>query len=100
MPLRSKLLNVPELRRRYLENVQQIAKESLDWEVLGPKVDAHRQLIEAEVDQETRRLTPAAAFHEAVGPMEGADPPQLEKFIMERREFLLKRTEELLRDPQ
>ncbi len=98
MPLRSKLLNVPELRASYLEKVRQIAEKSLDWTVLGPKIDSYRELIEAEVDQETRRLTSASAFHAAVGPVEGTNPPELEKFLKERREFLLQRTEELLRD--
>jgi spore coat protein CotH len=55
-PLRSRLLAVPELRKRYLNNVRRIAEEWLDWNKLGPLVAQYRALIEKEVEADTRKI--------------------------------------------
>ena len=61
-PLRSKLLAVPSLRAKYLEHVRTIAEESLGWANLGPVVGRFRALIEKEVEADTRKIDPLAAF--------------------------------------
>src|SRR5207248_9497621 len=55
-PLRSKLLALPALRTKYLQNVRTIAEKSLDWKNLGPVVAQYRALIEKEVEADTRKL--------------------------------------------
>ena len=55
-PLRSKLLAVPALRKRYLEHVRTLAVQWLDWKNLGPIVARNKALIEKEVEADTRKL--------------------------------------------
>lgn len=56
MPLRSRLLQVPSLRAKYLKNLQTIARDSLDWKKIKPVVDQYRTLIDREVAIDTRKL--------------------------------------------
>ncbi|MFP6702814.1 MAG: CotH kinase family protein, partial [Planctomycetaceae bacterium] len=94
MPLRSKVLAVPALKQRYLQNVRTIAEASLDWKSLGPVVAQARSLIITEVKSDTRKLESFEAFlsvtsGERVG--EGQQPrPSLRSFVEQRRQFLLK----------
>ena len=96
-PLRSKLLAVPALRSRYLQYVREIARESLDWNKLGPIVAAHRELIHNDVQRDTRKLSTFDAFLSATddNPADTSDRPgtSLRTFADKRREFLLKQTE-------
>ena len=55
-PLRSKLLAVPALRAKYLQNIRTIAEKSLDWKTLGPVVAHYRELIAKEVEADTHKL--------------------------------------------
>jgi spore coat protein CotH len=55
-PLRSKVLAVPSLRKKYLENVRTIAEKSLDWNKLGTVVAGYRDLLDEEVKADTRKL--------------------------------------------
>ncbi len=94
-PLRSRLLAVPSLREKYLQNVRAIA-ESLAWNNLGPVVAQYRALIEGEVEIDTRKLTSFAAFEIATAdaippaPVEGGRPPRsLRAFADGRSRFLL-----------
>lgn len=61
-PLRSKVLAVPALKAKYLACVKKIAEEALDWKTLGPVVAGYRQLIEKEVEADTRKLESFEAF--------------------------------------
>lgn len=90
MPLRSKLLAVPELRQRYMGYVNQIATESLDWNKLGPVVEGYRDLVEPLVKQDTRRLSSYEAFQASTRSGESAEaaPMSLYKFAHERSKFL------------
>jgi spore coat protein CotH len=93
-PLRSRLLAVPSLRARYLEQVRTIAEESLDWNKLGSVVAQYRKLIEAEVEADTRKLDSFDAFQRTT-----ADEPDsragrgreipLRTFADQRRKYLL-----------
>ena len=65
-PLRSRLLAVPSLQRRYLQHVHTLAAEALDWKKLGPVVAQYRSLIEKEVEADTRKLSSFDSFQTAV----------------------------------
>ncbi|MFK7817084.1 MAG: CotH kinase family protein [Planctomycetaceae bacterium] len=84
-PLRSKLLANENLKRRYLEYVELIAKDYLDWGYLGPKVADARKLIEAEVKADTRKLMTLEAFQKATDAKNGS----LREFCTKRSEYLL-----------
>ncbi len=95
-PLRSKLLAVPALRARYLGYVREIAEKWLDWEKLGPKVQAYQTLLAAEVKADTRKLDSTEAFFAGatndVVKVEGLRGPpsiSLKRFAEQRRAFLL-----------
>lgn len=89
--LRHKLLAVPEYRTKYLQYVRDIARDALDWAKLGPKVEAHRALIKADVEADTRKVYSTEEFTAAVyGKGEDVPPPTtLKGFILQRREYLL-----------
>lgn len=91
-PLRSKLLAVPALRKRYLEYVRTIADKSLHWETLGPVVAGYRELIGKEVAADTRKLESTAEFERmtADAPATGRGPMSLRAFADQRRAYLLK----------
>lgn len=81
MPLRGRLLAIPTLRDQYLGHVQAIARDSLDWETLGPFVESQRQLIDEAVTQDTKKLVEYEEFVAAVA--------DLQDFAQKRRAFLL-----------
>jgi hypothetical protein len=84
-PLRSRLLNVPALRARYLGYVREVAERWLDWEgTLAPLVSQYQELIREDVLADTRKLYPSAAFDEGV--------EELRTFVEQRRAFLLEAT--------
>ena len=94
-PLRSRLLAVPSLRKRYLEHVRAIAQDGFDWKKLGPVVAQYRALIEKEVEIDTRKLYSLDEFKSAVA---DATPPaapgrgknvSLRAFADGRRNYLL-----------
>ncbi|EMI15787.1 Spore coat protein CotH domain protein [Rhodopirellula maiorica SM1] len=93
MPLRSRLLAVPELRARYMQYIEEIANNSLDWSRLGPVVNGYRDLIAPAVKADTRKLDSTEAFVTAT--RSDADPQEesteamsLQKFAIERSKFL------------
>ncbi|WP_372720886.1 CotH kinase family protein, partial [Novipirellula sp.] len=93
MPLRSRLLAVPELRERYMQYVAQIANESLDWSTLGPVVNGYRDLIAPVVKADTRKLDSTEAFVTATRSVaelaeDSTAPMSLQKFAVERSKFL------------
>jgi hypothetical protein len=53
--LRHRLLAVPDLRKRYLTYIGDIAERWLDWQNLGPIVEQYRSLIADDVAKDTRR---------------------------------------------
>jgi hypothetical protein len=107
-PLRSKLLAVPALRARYLDHVRTLADKWLDWGTLGPIVARYRELIEKEVEADTRKLESFEDFKKATadappeqqaaqppeGGRPGRNPPSLRAFAEQRRAYLLKQTAE------
>jgi hypothetical protein len=61
-PLRSRLLAVPGLKARYLQNIRTLAEESLNWKNLGPLVAQYRALLDTEIKADTRKLDTYEAF--------------------------------------
>ncbi|MFO1003678.1 MAG: CotH kinase family protein [Planctomycetaceae bacterium] len=109
-PLRSKLLAIPALKQRYLSFVRTIAEDHLDWQKLGPKVEAYASLIRPYVEADTKKLSSFDAFLTAVSsesaqangnpPAGGGQPGfgrgprmSLRQFADQRREFLLNHAE-------
>jgi hypothetical protein len=97
-PLRSKLLAVPSLKVRYLDHVRTIADKWLDWKTLGPIVAGYRDLIEKEVEADTRKLTSFDAFTKVTTdeaprasevPARGRPAMSLREFAQKRRDYLL-----------
>jgi hypothetical protein len=83
-PLRSRLLAVPALRENYLDYVQDIAVNHLDWNTLGPVARRYQELIGEDVVQDVRRLEGINDF-----PADRAGAESLRSFAERRREFLL-----------
>jgi len=65
-PLRSKLLAVPEYRKRYLEIVKKINEEILGGDYLKKRLEHYVPLIEPYVQKDTRKLSSYEAFQKAV----------------------------------
>lgn len=95
--LRSKLLAVPALKRRYLEHVKTIATDSLDWKTLGPVVAEYKTLISGELEADTRKLTSFKDFEQSVSESASTEPRgrsmSLKQFCDQRRNFLLNHPE-------
>ncbi|MEK7953767.1 CotH kinase family protein [Luteolibacter soli] len=101
-PLRSKLLAVPALRKRYLENIHTLAEKDLDWKNLGPVVASYRELAGKEVAADTRKTSTTSDFEKLTSdkPEEAkaeAEAPRgfghggmaLKTFADQRRAYLL-----------
>lgn len=61
-PLISRLLSIPRLRNRYLSYVKTLTVEWLDWEKLSPIIQDYRELIQAEVEVDDKKLYSYEAF--------------------------------------
>ena len=94
MPLRSKLLFVPQYRRRYLQYLRTIAEKSL--KNLSPVIAHYRELMDDEMKIDTRKTSSYDAFANATAPWQENQAPALESlndFIGKRRDFLLTHAE-------
>lgn len=85
-PLRSRLLQVPALRERYIGFVRQIAT-AMQWQSLGPVIESRRELIKPFVERDTRKAFTTEAFLRDTGsePVQGS----LRDFLQKRSAFLL-----------
>jgi hypothetical protein len=108
-PLRSRLLSIPSIQKRYLEKVHAIAEDQLDWSKLGPVIGDSRALIEEQVEIDTRKLGSFTGFQSATSnePPAGGERPAAEEprrgpfggsmnlrnFADQRRTYLLQATE-------
>lgn len=61
-PLRSRLLAVPSLRAKYLDNVRTLAEKSLDWNTIGPFIARQRALVEQAIAEDTKKLSSLEQF--------------------------------------
>ena len=80
-PLIHRWLSNQDSRARYLAHVRTVVDEWLDWEVLGPIVNEYQALIDAEVQQDDKKLYDYQDF--AI-----RTPADLERFVTQRREYL------------
>ena len=80
-PLIKRLLSNPQWRARYLAHVRTVADEWLDWAVLEPVIKEYQTLIDAEVQQDDKKLYGYEDF--------ATDTPMdLKRFVTQRREHL------------
>lgn len=99
-PLRSKLLNVPALREKYLRYVKQIAEQDLDYKKLEPFIQGYVTLIDAEVAADTKKLSSTDAFKAAVSSEPAAAPAAGGRGRTTLRGFLEARQKYLLEHPE
>ena len=76
---------MPALRARYLGYVRDIAQKHLDWKTLEPRLKQYQALIDADVKADTRKLYSYEAFQTGLSGPENT----LQRFIEQRRQFLL-----------
>ena len=96
MPLRSRLLAVPQYRTRYLQYIRTLAGKDLTHKNLSPVIAHYNDLISEEVKNDTRKRTPYESFTQATSPLQknGAAPQgSLNDFIGQRRDFLMAHAE-------
>ena len=82
-PLRSRLLQVPALRQRYLAYVKDIAEVWLDWQKVEPLVQQYRAQIAEDMKVDRRSIYGFRSFEEGVA--------DVKSFFDGRRAFLLQR---------
>jgi spore coat protein CotH len=83
-PVIARILAVPAWRAEYLETLREIAEVQLAWNTLGPRVDAYRELIEADVVRDPFLGDRTAFLRSLYG-----DDQSLKSLASERRRFLL-----------
>lgn len=84
-PVIARILAVPAWRAEYLETLREIAEVQLAWNTLGPRVDAYRELIEADVIRDPFLGDRTAFLRSLYG-----DDQSLKSLAAERRRFLLR----------
>lgn len=85
-PLIKRLLSNPEWRARYLAHVRTVIDEWLNWEVLEPIIKEYQTLIDAEVQQDDKKLYGYEEFTTNA-------PMDLKRFVNQRREHLRNHSE-------
>jgi hypothetical protein len=95
-PLRSKLLQVPSLRQRYLAYVRDVAETWLDWGRLGPLVAEYRARLAPLIRSDTRKLDSFEDFDKGIDSYTEYKHPcgverrmGLKAFAEQRRAYLL-----------
>lgn len=88
-PLRSKLLANETLKTRYLQYVRLLAREHIAWEKMKPLVADAKNLIEAEVKDDTRKLTSFESFLNSTNLESPTKKASLREFAEKRSAYLL-----------
>jgi hypothetical protein len=83
-PLRSRLLQVPALRERYLTYVRTLAQE-MSWENMGPFVARLRETIAPRIAKDTRKAFTTEAFERDTSPEASGS---LRQFLEKRSKYL------------
>lgn len=99
-PLRSKILAVPKFKEQYLRNLKTIAEKSLDWEKLGPVVNGYRNLIEKEIQIDSRKLSSFTEFQRTTSDKYEADTAGRRPSSMNLHAFADQRAKYLLAYPE
>jgi hypothetical protein len=88
-PVISRLLGIPEWKARYIAHVRTVVDEWLDWEVLEPIIKEYHELIDAEVQQDDKKLYDYRNFQESIDGDGGGRTPSFKRYVTQRREILL-----------
>jgi hypothetical protein len=93
-----RLMQVPALRARYLDDIRQVVQQWLRWDRIGPLAQQYQAVIAADIPSDTRKLFPTEAFTRAVvedsavpvtdSPISAPDLG-LKSFVERRRAYLL-----------
>ena len=92
-PVISRLLGNPKWKARYIAHVHTVVDEWLDWEVLEPVIKEYHTLIDAEVQQDDKKLYDYRSFEESVDGDRGGRTPSFKRYVTQRREILLNHPE-------
>ena len=92
-PVISRLLGIPKWKARYIAHVRTVVDEWLAWEVLEPVIKEYHELIDAEVQQDNKKLYDYSSFTESVDGNRGGRTPSFKRFVTQRRELLLNHPE-------
>jgi Ca2+-binding EF-hand superfamily protein len=96
-PLLSRLLAVPELRKRYLIHVWELTERWLRWTALEGPAKEYRDLLVAELKQETHKSTSYARFVQEFD-QESSTAAKGDDSAMSLKAFVAKRHDALLGD--
>lgn len=86
-PLRSRLLQVPALRAKYLENLRTLGAE-MSWDRMAPVVARLHDLVATRVARDTRKAFTTEAFERDTSSDAAGS---LRQFLEKRSKFLLER---------
>lgn len=94
-PLLSRVLAVPELRQRYMAHYRTVLAE-MNWDHFGPIFNAHRNLIDAAVQADSKKLYSYTLFQNnftstvnmPYNGLAGGSIVGLQQFVLQRANFL------------
>ena len=92
-PVISRLLGVPKWKARYIAHVRTVVNEWLDWNVLEPVIKEYHALIDADVENDDKKLYPYRDFETSTDGESRERTPSFKQFVTQRREFLLNHPE-------
>ena len=92
-PVISRLLGVPKWKARYIAHVRTVVNEWLDWNVLEPVIKEYHALIDADVENDDKKLSPYRDFEMSADGESRGRTPSFKQFVTQRREFLLNHPE-------
>ncbi len=102
-PVINRLLSHPQWRARYLAHVRTVIDEWLSWDVIEPVIERYQTLIDAEVQQDDKKLYNyqdfvASTADESFGSgmsenRGGGGASSLKSFITQRQTYLLNHSE-------
>lgn len=106
-PVINRLLANPQWRARYIAHVRTIVDEWLDWKVLEPIINEYQALIDAEIQQDDKKLYAYQNFASSAtgttrendgdsgfgGGRGGRNAPDFKRFVTQRRDYLFNHPE-------
>lgn len=92
-PAISRLLGIPKWKARYIAHVHTVIDEWLDWGVLEPVIKEYHSLIDADVQQDNKKLYSHRDYEVSADGVSRGRTPSFKQFVTQRREFLLNHPE-------
>ncbi len=90
-PFINKLFQSPSVKARYVAHVRTIHEQWNDWTVVSPVINNYRDLINEEIEQDTRKLTTNKGYRDSLGMGKSQGPdqsPGLKAFFKGRKAYL------------